>query len=620
MSTGAAVRAACGRLRDAAADWAEWTETRHQRVRLWSPASLWAWAVCHRRLSVCGAVLLAVVVVGMARAGADPGTGASAGDGDVLISWMGIKDSHNVPVAKYTMTLNQGGWSDPSAKGFYYVDAFVYECYLVVTTTALWLIKFVLSFEWLKIFTVPFQTIGNGINAAVERYGLAPTALAVLAVIVVCTFLTGKVAKAFSQIAMGMLMIGLAASIFANPLSELVGPDGLLAKGRDTGLEIAVSVSDGSMSTNGSKANVDGLVEKLADRFLRSPTQMINFGMVSDSISRKCEEAWSSGIMKGHGDTLKDDIKGCDAQKGKVMHKKSMDNPAAILVPLSMCSLLSFFLVAFACYFVWHVVRTAVQAMLFAMLAPPAFAIAVIPGGPQTFAFKTVLDCAMAYVAMIVFTAAFGGYNVVLDRVFASTNNAIQAIFMTSLVLAFGFAFFGPLHRMFERSRDSLAAKFSGGTQGASSGQNWLSKAADVSRVKQELQSHLGGNSNRSPARQPGRVDTGSPVSIENERATDTADSGAVTVSSNENKAAGVRVDNAPSSAGGSASSSPAAAAPSRSSAQVSLVEWSGSSVSSSRPNPLAVAERLAAVRTGGKGGSTLYVPHGTRHALSEAA
>ena len=32
---------------------------------------------------------------------------------------------------------------------------------------------------------------------------------------------------------------------------------------------------------------------------------MINFGMVSDSISRKCEQAWTDGINNGRGDQLR---------------------------------------------------------------------------------------------------------------------------------------------------------------------------------------------------------------------------------------------------------------------------------------------------------------------------
>ena len=314
----------------------------------------------------------------------------------------------------------------------------------------------------MSLFTVPFQTIGRGVDDAMDRFGLAATALAVLAIVVVCTVLAGRTAKAFSNIAMGMLMIGVAATIFANPLGELVGPEGLLAKGRDTGLEIATSVSDGAMSKQGDGANVDQMVSRLADRFLRSPTQMINFGDVADSISRKCREAWSKGIDNERGDKLKDDIKGCDSEKGEAMHQKSMGNPAAILVPLSICAFLALFLVAFACYFVWHVVKAAVQAMLYAALAPPAFAIGVIPGGPQTFAWKTVLDCAMAYAAMVIYTAAFGAYNVILDQVFKESTNPIQSIFMTALVLAFGFAVFGPLRRMFDRQRDTMAAKLGG--------------------------------------------------------------------------------------------------------------------------------------------------------------
>lgn len=482
---------------DRLARWAHW-------IRAWTPAVVLRWCGRHRVATTAVLIGFTLLVIGAARAGADPGTGADTGSGDVLISWMGIKDSDNVPVAKYTLTLNQGGWDDPTAKIFSYVDSVVYEVYLCVTTTALWLIKFVLDFSWLKLFTGPFQTIGHGVDTAMDRFGLAATALAVLAIIAVCTVLAGRTAKAVSNIAMAMVMIGIAATIFANPLAELVGPDGLLAKGRDTGLQIASSVSDGHMSDQGGKANVDDMVSRLADRFLRSPTQMINFGQVSDSISRKCKEAWSKGIKDQHGDKLKDDIQGCDSKKGDQMHDRSMGNPAAFLVPLSICGFLAAMLVAFACYFVWHVVRAAVQAMLYAALAPPAFAIGVIPGGPQMFAWKTLLDCAMAFAAMVIYTAAFGGYNVILDQVFKESNNAIQSIFLTTLVLAFGFAFFGPLRRMFDRSRDTMAAKLGGAANGGGSGRGWLSKSADLAALKGNLTP--GGRGGSSNNREPGRI------------------------------------------------------------------------------------------------------------------
>ncbi len=479
-------------------------------IRAWTPAVPLRWCARHRLVTTLIVTGLLVLILGAARAWADPGTNPSSDAGNVLISWMGVKDSDGVPVAKYTLTLNQGGWDDPASTMFAKVASISYEIYLCVTATALWLIKFVLDFQWMGLFTVPFETIGNGVNEAMDRFGLAATALAVLAIVVVCTALAGRTAKAFSNIAMGMLMIGVAATIFANPLAELVGPDGLLAQGRDTGLEIASTVSGGAVAQQGGGANVEDTVSKLADRFLRSPTQMINFGTVADSVSRECRKAWSQGINNERGDKLKDDIKGCDKDKGEAMHQKSMGNPAAIMVPLCICGFLAAFLVAFACYFVWHVVKAAVQAMLYAALAPPAFAIGVIPGGPQTFAWKTVLDCAMAYVAMVVYTAAFGAYNVILDQVFKESSNAIQSLFMTALVLAFGFALFGPLRRMFDRQRDTMAAKLGGGgAMGGRGGRGMLNKAADLSRIRQEVGHQFGwGGGGGSSRRDPGRIET----------------------------------------------------------------------------------------------------------------
>ena len=73
------------------------------------------------------------------------------------------------------------------------------------------------------------------------------------------------------------------------------------------------------------EALLQATVERLADRFLRKPTQMINFGEVSDSVSRECKKAWSKGIKEGHGDTLKDDIAGCS--KDAVTWKASVIKP-----------------------------------------------------------------------------------------------------------------------------------------------------------------------------------------------------------------------------------------------------------------------------------------------------
>lgn len=471
-------------------------------ARSWTPAVVLRWCRRHRFASLLLVGGLVVLLVGAASALAAPGTGTELVDdeGDVLTSWMGIKDTDGVPIAKYSLTLNQGGWNDPTSAVFAAIDSVVYGGYRGVTAGALWLIKFGLDFKWLELFTGPFQTIGKGVESAMNKFGLAPTALAVLALVLVFTTLTGRIAKAMSNLAMGMLMIGLAATIFAHPLAQLVGPSGLLAKGRDNGLQIATTLSGGTVSKRGSGADTSQLQAHLADRFLRNPTQMINFGRVADSVSRECRKAWSEGTKKDRGDKLKDDIAGCDSVKGAAMKKKSMGSPVAALIPLFICGLLSGFLVAFACYFVWHVVRTAVQAMVYASLAPPAFTIGMIPGGAQTFAWKTILDCLMAYIAMIIYTGAFGGYNAILDKAFEG-NNPIEALFLTAFVLGLGFAFLGPLRPMLDRSRDKLAAKISGGTLGHSGGSGSI---ADRIRARRNANN---GNENGSSGRRPGRIE-----------------------------------------------------------------------------------------------------------------
>jgi hypothetical protein len=585
---------------------------RSRWIRAWTPVVLLRWCWRHRLVSLLMLAGFIALMIGAAYAFAEPGTGADTGGGDSMIAWQGIKDSDGVPVAKYTLTLNQGGWDAPIYAAWATIDSVAYELYLGITSTALWLIHFVMTFEWLGLFTGPFQAIGRGVDEAMDQFGLAPMALAVLAIVAVATTLAGRTAKAVSNLAMGLIMVGLAATIFAHPLGELVGPDGLLAKGRDTGLQIATSVSDHEMPKQGGSANVNIMVERLADRFLRKPTQMINFGEVSDSVSRKCREAWSNGVKKGHSDKLKDDIAGCDKDKGPAMHQKSMGSPAAVMVPLIMCGLLSLILVAFACYFVWHVVRAAVQAMLYAALAPPAFAIGVIPGGAQTFAWKTILDAAMAFTAMIIYTVAFGGYNVILDRVFKESN-AIKAIFLTALVLAFGFAFFAPLRRILDRSRDTIATRISGGSAGGS-GNRWLTRTADASRNAREIASRIPRRNKKDDADDDSgarKIDSESDsFTTRNAPASASPQPGSVSGSSS------TRMDDfvgqgtpAGSGDGGGSTATGGGGQPTQASA------------SSPGHNRERLAEAIRLARASRGGGSGAASAHGSgRHALSEAA
>lgn len=614
-----------------------WVETAERHligarrwVAAWTPWAPLRW--CGRHRWAATAIVLALLAIMVSTtAWADTGTGATADGGNPLISWMHIKDSHGGEIAKYTLTLNQGNWASIGGgvdAAFANIDSWIYELNLCVTATALWLIKFLLEFGWLDLFATPFVKIGQGVQEATNKFGLLPSALAVLAIIAACTVLVGRVTKAYSNIAMGLLMVGLAATVFANPLSELVGQDGMLAKGRDTGLQIATTVSGDSMHTNGSGADVDPLIGSLADRFLRQPTQMINLGMVSDSISRKCEQAWTDGINGNHGDKLKDDMQGCDKKYGDKMHRKTMGRPASILVSLQMCSLLGAFLVFFACFTVWHVVRSAVHAMLYATLAPPAFALGVIPGGPQTFAWKTVLDCLMAFAAMVIYTAAFGAYNVVLDKVFQKTNNPIEAIFLTALVLAFGFAFFGPLRRMLDNSRDKLATKFGNGSLPSRQKNSWLAKAADMSQLSREVSRQFGWDDLRNPGggkggghRGAAKVESESADSSESsDSVASSGDSQQVVSDSADGGAVVIREDNSTDTSGGVGGGS-AAGAGGGSAQDVAYID--SRDRASAAHDKLAEAIRIQRGTRGGGGGKGPSGPSGgggVRYSLSEAA
>jgi hypothetical protein len=432
-------------------------------VNLWRRVWLW--------LCLAATVLGVAAVAGAPVAAADDGTGAGTDlKGEPLIAWMGIKDSHGAPVAQYTLSLNHGSFSDPVAKVFAEIDGVLYESFLIVATTALWLIKKVMSFDWLNIFAVPFTKLSHAVDAALAQTGLATAALAVLGIVAGLAMLSGKVAKGASQIGMGLLIVALAATVFAHPMARLTGPNGWLANGRDDGLRLASMMAGDRPSEATAEANVDNMVALLADRFIRIPTQLINYGRVSDSVSRECADAFSRSITDGRGDKAKDDLGNCDKRVGKKMHDHAMANPASILVGLNLTCLIAVFLIAFAGYFGWKILRCAMHAMMYAAMTAPAMAIGVIPGGLQSFAWKTAIDLALSYLAMVFYAAFLGGYIVVLKQIYDGHDQTAAPLFITALALVLGIAAIGPVQKVLERQRDTWATKLGQTPAHASSG------------------------------------------------------------------------------------------------------------------------------------------------------
>lgn len=251
---------------------------------------------------------------------------ASAAVGAAALSWTGLHDMDNVPIADYFLsmvdtteaTLNNGqhvSAIDPGSWGAWIANAtqtaishstaawwLTNEAALVVFAIgmALWLLRFAMSSSWLLALVQIGRPVFAAVNTFINEMWLGPLAIALCVVLAGYHHQQGRPAQARNLLGTAAVLSALVWTVFHDPIDDLVSDHGLLGVGRATGFQIAQDARQSSYAPGQSlDTQLDSLLSQLVSSTARPALQLQNFGMVVDDVGT-CRQAWTQAMLAAH--------------------------------------------------------------------------------------------------------------------------------------------------------------------------------------------------------------------------------------------------------------------------------------------------------------------------------
>lgn len=345
-----------------------------------------------------------------------------------MFGWISIKDSSNIPIADYFIAVDQGsafslipGNGDKKANiALAPILELEYGIIKITVQFGIWVIIYGLSLKWLSFIAAPFNKLGSATEHITTSMPLLLLALTIAGGIAALAFMRGHHGKAAYQVGSAIVITGLMASFFAHPVAQLVGPDGYLAKARDVGVTISQGLADSTAeSPAGEPSTINRLGTSLADGFLRTPTQLLNFNASADKLG--CKEVWNKGIRSHDRDKLKDDIATC-GKAGKDMKFAADHLTGDRLASAAFIQLLASILLIFGCYLIGKMALLTVLALINALMLPVVGTLGVIAGVCQGMAFKCLCNIGLSLVKLSLTVIYAGAYTALLGSMLNNTT------------------------------------------------------------------------------------------------------------------------------------------------------------------------------------------------------
>lgn len=419
------------------------------------------------RLVVLGFVLFIVPGVLGASALAASGAGESvAKAGYPALNWMNIRDSWGVEITHYRFVTSQGGLFEPVETAMAVVLGLEFAGYMVIVTSAIWVIGYTMSFHWLDLFADALTGVANSLTGQLGIPMVLLVAATIGAFIVAWFVLRGFHAKAAIQ-AVTMLAVAVIGPTFlAEPLEDVLSSHGLLAQGRDLGISIAAGLNGNN------RADPSGMVatmqNTLADNFARRPLQVWNYGHVVDE-RPGCAAGWSAAIQAGSESAIRAGLWGCgDMAAYQVSREPSMGQVGSGLVLLICAAVLLAFGVRLSIKILW----SALDSIFHGFAAIFGFAAGGFVYGPtQTFLVRNVVDSVYGAVVMAVYVIYLGLYVLFLGNLFEQAGGQVMVVLVLGAVVEIvGILQFGRLSAALRQGNEWIVNRFSLALQGASGG------------------------------------------------------------------------------------------------------------------------------------------------------
>lgn len=354
-------------------------------------------------------------------------TGLSRMDG---LAWMNIQDSAGVALADYVFVSEKGGLLDPGATVVWTILGLEFVGYMIIVTTAIWFIGFALSFNWLDLVADALRGVADALAAQLATPAVLMTAATIGAFFVAWFIVRGFHARAAVQ-TLTLLAVAVLGPLFlAAPLANVLGSDGLLAKGRDVGMAIASGLN-GSPTRDPDLA-VSALQGDMADNFARRPVQVWNFGHVVDTDSA-CAAAWSAGASAGDTEWTQRGLSDCgDTAAAAAAAQPSVGQIGTGLLLLVSATVLLLFAVLLSA----RLMRAVLDAVYHGFLAIFGFAAGGFVYGPtQTFLVRNLVNSGIAAVRICAYTVFTGVYLLFLGNLFQQARGQVIAVIVLAALV-----------------------------------------------------------------------------------------------------------------------------------------------------------------------------------------
>ena len=371
------------------------------------------------------------------------------------LSWMEIKDSSGISVWKYELSVDGGGVTSPGKLLWSSITGFIWEAYRAYVAISIWLIDWVLSFDWLDTVASPMLSLGDNLTLIVDKFGLVPTLLTITAIASVLWMARGRWVLGIFELLLSLIIASLAVGALANPVGLVAGNDGMLIQARDFGLAVSSGlVNDGDTNSSSDDMRTE-VSATLADTFIRQPTQMINFGRVVDGSD--CENEWEDVVKDGpYG--LDDDVRSAMGDCDDEM-KDVADNPnSAMAMSAGVLFPAAFIVLLFAAILSGTVLVAGVQALYRGLKLVLDLVLGLLPGSARGTLWMSIADLVMALVTVVFSVVFLTAYLLLIQAVFASGGTArMQTFFFVDILLIVGIVVYWRGRARIKAAADRLA-------------------------------------------------------------------------------------------------------------------------------------------------------------------
>ncbi|WP_191094382.1 hypothetical protein [Nocardia colli] len=393
-------------------------------------------------------------------------TGASIpsnAGGNSALNWMDVRDTSGVPVSRYFFTSDSGSLLDPAGIVLSTLINLEFAGWLVIVTSSIWLIGYVMSYQWLDMFSKPLRGAAEGFSSQLATPLMLATGVTIGAFFVGWFVVRGYYAKATSQI-VTMFAVAVFGPVFlAEPLANALSSGGVVAQGRDMGLSVAAGLN-GDNNPNPHEL-VATMQTQMADQWVRKPLQVWNFGHVIDA-RPACGSAWTAGIAAGNDKMVHNGIVACqDPQAVAAMRHATVGQLGSGFALLFGGGIL----LLFAVYLCLKLMKAVLDAVYHSFLAILGFvAGGYIYGPTQTFLIRSVVDVFMAGAKVGGYTIATGGYLILIGNVFtqAGDDGVMKVLLIGAFVELVAIFQLRELGKRFKGASEWIANRISQQAQG----------------------------------------------------------------------------------------------------------------------------------------------------------